>query len=432
MFASIGEIDEYFNSQSGALNANLRENRLERMKILLSYFSNPERNFKTVHIAGSKGKGTVATLLSSLLTKEGFKTGLYMSPHVYDIRERFTLSGEFFPVSLYLSVASFMVRSLSSFSFSEELGCPKPTTFELYTLYAYLLFYEANVDWAVIETGLGGRLDATNTLSPNLNIITHIEKEHTKILGSTLAEIAREKGGIITSDTPLVITELKDEAKKEIEEIAKNKNAFLYELGRDTKILSGTTFLQAMILDKKTEIILPYSSPTLREDAILSVLSLFVLGYKKSKYFDFSNLRIPARFEVIKKSGKTIILDGSHTPDSAYLLKKTLKENQYTSFDTLLISVAADKDIYSILGSLKLEPKLCILTPLDSFGKKSDFTGSLKKAESYYRGSKTEVLGFENPLSAFGKTAKGKDILVTGSFYLVSAFHAYLKEKEWH
>lgn len=209
-------LESFFDSYMPSLSSSLRENRLERMSLLLDHLGNPEKSFQTIHIAGSKGKGSTATFLSALLEKKGYSVGLYLSPHVYDIRERFTIASRFFSDEEYTLALEELQEKLSSFSLPSSLGPEKPTTFELYTAYAYLLFKRKGCKWAVIETGLGGRLDATNTISPYATLFTPIELEHTKILGSTLTEIAREKAGIMREGVPSFSFPQREEAEKEL------------------------------------------------------------------------------------------------------------------------------------------------------------------------------------------------------------------------
>ena len=147
-------LESFFDSYMPSLSSSLRENRLERMSLLLDHLGNPEKTFQTIHIAGSKGKGSTATFLSALLEGKGYSVGLYLSPHVYDIRERFTLASRFFSDEEYTLALEELQEKLSSFSLPSSLGPERPTTFELYTAYAYLLFKRKGCRWAVIETGL--------------------------------------------------------------------------------------------------------------------------------------------------------------------------------------------------------------------------------------------------------------------------------------
>jgi dihydrofolate synthase/folylpolyglutamate synthase len=163
---------------------------LANMEKMSAYYGHPERQFRTVHIAGSNGKGSVALKMAKAFEKSGLKTGLYTSPHIATFRERIKINGEMIPEEAVVRLLEFYGNA---------------TFFELTTMLAFRYFEEQKVDIAVIETGLGGRLDATNILQPELSIITSISLEHTEILGRTLEEIAREKGGIIKPPIPAVI-----------------------------------------------------------------------------------------------------------------------------------------------------------------------------------------------------------------------------------
>ena len=186
--AELETVFDTFAPESGDRRA--REHRVERMKLFLSFLGNPEKAFRTYHIAGSKGKGSTASYLSAIITGYGRKCGLYTSPHLFSVRERFTLSGAFFSDSLYINTCNKLLEKTGSFIFPSSLGPEKPTTFEMYTAFAYILFKEAGCTDAVIETGLGGRLDATNTIESEAVFITEIELEHQDVLGKTIREIA--------------------------------------------------------------------------------------------------------------------------------------------------------------------------------------------------------------------------------------------------
>lgn len=182
-----------------------RTYRLERMHALLDHFDHPEKAYKIVHVAGSKGKGSTARMISHGLSALGYATGIYASPHLIDYRERITQNGEFFSESLLLATMQHMFSHLKTFCYNDEWGSSEPTTFELLTLLALLVFKKAGCQWVVLETGLGGRLDATNVVTPEVSVITALELEHTEILGNTIETIASEKGGIIKEKVPCVV-----------------------------------------------------------------------------------------------------------------------------------------------------------------------------------------------------------------------------------
>ena len=182
MIKRIEELETAFDGYSPSMSDDrIRHSRLERMERLLDKLDHPERCYRTYHTAGSKGKGSTSAYLSALLTGSGKVCGLYTSPHLFTIRERFTLSGKLFPDDFYINVFNKLESETKDFRLPPELGAEKPTVFEMYTAYGYMLFKEYGCTDAVIETGIGGRLDATNTISPEAVFLTPIELEHTEI-----------------------------------------------------------------------------------------------------------------------------------------------------------------------------------------------------------------------------------------------------------
>jgi len=189
---------------------------LENTEALDEHFGHPHRNFKTIHIAGTNGKGSCAHTLSAILQQCGYKVGLYTSPHLVDFRERIRINGQSIPEAY---VINFVEKEMSFF---EPLA---PTFFELTTAMAFKYFSEMKVDIAVIEVGLGGRLDCTNIITPVLSVITNISLDHTQLLGSSLEQIAMEKAGIIKRGIPVVIGEATPETRPVFETIAEEQKA---------------------------------------------------------------------------------------------------------------------------------------------------------------------------------------------------------------
>ena len=189
---------------------------LQNTLTLDEHFNHPHRSFRTVHVAGTNGKGSCSHTIAAMLQSEGYKVGLYTSPHLVDFRERIRINGKCISKQY---VINFVKKERKFF---EPLH---PSFFELTTALAFKYFAEQKVDWAVIEVGLGGRLDCTNIIKPELSIITNISFDHTAFLGDTLAKIATEKAGIIKPETPVVIGEANEETKPVFENIAKQNNA---------------------------------------------------------------------------------------------------------------------------------------------------------------------------------------------------------------
>ena len=192
---------------------------LENIEQLAAMAGNPERRFKAIHIAGTNGKGSVAHLLASYCQELGLKTGLFTSPHLIDYRERIKINGIMISEQ---KVVDFFAQ------YQQKIEKISPSFFEMTTILAFDYFANEKVDIAIIEVGLGGRLDATNILPPILSVITNISLDHTKLLGNTLPEIAYEKAGIIKENTPVVIGEFHPETFPVFEKIARQKNAPLF------------------------------------------------------------------------------------------------------------------------------------------------------------------------------------------------------------
>lgn len=211
---------------------------LDNTIALDKFFNHPSTSFKSIHVAGTNGKGSVSHMLASIFQSAGYKTGLYTSPHLIDFRERIKVNGEMIAKDF---VADFVTNYQSFF---DEL---KPSFFELTVLMAFCYFKEQKVDYAIIETGLGGRLDSTNIIQPELSVITNIGLDHTQFLGSTLDLIAGEKAGIIKKDTPVVIGETHTETKPVFETIAKEKNSTITFADKSYKISYGMQQLDGSI-----------------------------------------------------------------------------------------------------------------------------------------------------------------------------------------
>ncbi|MBR4135900.1 MAG: bifunctional folylpolyglutamate synthase/dihydrofolate synthase [Bacteroidales bacterium] len=192
---------------------------LENIEALLSIIGNPERKLKAIHIAGTNGKGSVANMMASYCQERGLKTGLFTSPHLVDFRERIRINGQMITEE---EVVDFFQH------YQDQINTLEPSFFEITTALAFHYFVQQKVDIAIIEVGLGGRLDATNVLHPLLSIITNISLEHTQLLGDTIAKIAFEKAGIIKEDTPVVVGEFHPESFPVFKDIADQKKAPLF------------------------------------------------------------------------------------------------------------------------------------------------------------------------------------------------------------
>lgn len=304
---------------------------LRRTAWLLEAFGHPERAIPVIHVAGTKGKGSTAAFLTSILRASGRRVGLYTSPHLHTFRERIQLEGE--PISeeqfasLTAEIAPFNARLAS-----EMPDWGEATAFEVATVLALLAFARAGVDVAVVEVGLGGRLDATNVVEPEVSVITSISYDHTRILGETLAEIAAEKGGIIKPGRPVVSATQQPEAAETLRRIA---------VERGCELLMGDVDWQATGTSTSFDLRGPWgdyrelSSALVGrhqvENAATSAAACWVLdrgGFaipETAIRTGLATVSWPGRFELLR-TDPTIIVDGAHNVDSAQRLAETLAE----------------------------------------------------------------------------------------------------------
>ncbi|MFH0947547.1 MAG: folylpolyglutamate synthase/dihydrofolate synthase family protein [Elusimicrobiota bacterium] len=302
---------------------------LTRIINFLEKLGNPQDNIKTIHVAGTNGKGSVCAYISTVLQKAGYKVGLYTSPHLLDIRERIQINREYIPKSVF---ANFV----SNYSPS-PIPCPL-TYFELLTAMAFWYFERERVDFAVIEVGLGGRLDATNVIkNPLVSVITNISLEHTKYLGNTISKIAKEKAGIIKNNG-FVVTGTSGIALQTIKKIAKIKNARVIKPVNQQlcSVVACPRRLRPCLSAGRHKglhypVKLRLFGEHQKQNANLAAETCRFLGIPEKHIIDgLQNTVWPARFEIIrsKKQGarSKIILDVAHNPSGVISLKNSIKK----------------------------------------------------------------------------------------------------------
>lgn len=329
---------------------------LETTAAINVIFGNPDQTFKSIHIAGTNGKGSTAHLLAAILQNCGFKVGLYTSPHLLDFRERIRVNGKMIEKDC---VTNFVERFLSS-----GYNGRQASFFELTTIMAFDYFRHCNVDYAVIETGLGGRLDSTNIISPVLSIITNISFDHTQFLGDTLAKIASEKAGIIKHATPVVIGETTEETKPVFEEKAKAEGAPIrfaeeheqiaaVEHTADRLLLSTHDF--GTISDELTgDCQIKNANTVLNAVAVLRTLDIDITNETIAKSFDnvCRQTGLIGRWMKIADHPLTICDTGHNTGGMAYITNQ-LRHAKYRNL-RIVLGFVSDKDIDHILDMMPL------------------------------------------------------------------------------
>jgi dihydrofolate synthase / folylpolyglutamate synthase len=334
---------------------------LSTIRRILKGLGNPQNNFSCIHVAGTNGKGSVASALASILNTSGYKAGLYTSPHLVRFNERITINNQ--PISNANVVEAYKAVK------QVHRGSREPTFFEFTTAMAFYEFDRQKIDWAVIETGMGGRLDATNIIKPALSIITNISVEHREYLGNTIAQIAGEKGGIIKRCIPAIIGIKQKRAISVVKKIAAEKSAPFFRLGDDFKVKrnkSGafTYFgIENTWRNMQTGLLGNYQV----DNSALVIAACEVLNKKnanisiKSIKEGLANNNWPGRLEVVSKN-PFILLDGAHNLIAARNLAKYLSNNLSNRNITLVVGILDDKPYKAMLKTLLPICKRVIIT----------------------------------------------------------------------
>ncbi|MFP4491212.1 MAG: bifunctional folylpolyglutamate synthase/dihydrofolate synthase [Spirochaetaceae bacterium] len=412
----------------------IREYRLDRMRHILSIFGDPHLSIKVIHAAGSKGKGSTSLYIAKALEALGEKTGLYTSPHVTDYRERITFAGTFVPDTLIVAGGNRILGNMELLRGFGMDGSDDPTTFELLTLLAFLVFEEGGCTYGVIETGIGGRLDATNVVEPEAAVITPIELEHTDILGNTLREIAGEKAGIIKAGVPLFVSPQHEEPMQVLLRKAEEKKSPLYRysdrvLSASFSLTTEGTVVAANLKNPGAHgenLLVDFTLPILGkhqgENALLA-LSLITVLFRPDKE-SLGNItealeqaRLPGRLELID-GDPPVLLDGAHTPNSVGLVLDAYRE-VFALPPICIFGSVYGKNAEGMASILSPHCAEIIISRPGSF-KPSEPEEILRIFSKY--SSRVELLS--DPRKAFEKAialSEGcRPILVTGSFYMVA------------
>jgi dihydrofolate synthase / folylpolyglutamate synthase len=399
---------------------------------LCDFLSNPQNDFKCIHIAGTNGKGSTSHMLAAILQEAGYKTGLYTSPHLKDFRERIKINGEMIPEDV---VVDFTERTKD---ITEKI---QPSFFELTVGMAFEYFAQQKVDIAIIETGLGGRLDSTNIITPLLSIITNIGYDHMNILGDTLEKIAAEKAGIIKPGIPVIIGAMLPEIKQVFETTAAEKNAPLYHAA-ELKQVTGWEYVQHKL---KVDIVSPHSAdmksylldlPGIYQTKNLpAVLVAVELLHKEGFVITDTQLHkalaavkhltgLHGRWEMIQEN-PTVVLDVGHNEDG---IKAILQQLELTNFHHLhmVTGMVKDKDVDAVLSLLPKHASYYFTQA--AIPRALPAVELLQKAIEY--GLNGEAFSEVNIALTTAKTAAAKDdlILVCGSVYLVGEVNRFFTD----
>ena len=407
----------------------------EHTRELLSRLGNPQEGIKIIHVAGTNGKGSVCAYLNAMLLAGGKKTGLFTSPHLVRINERFQINGEDVSDEQFLDAFLKVEKAAKEY---EAEGEGHPSYFETLFLMGMLIFKEAGVEYLVMETGLGGRLDATNVVEkPLACIITSISRDHTEYLGDTLEAIAGEKAGIIKAGVPVIYdasqpgpTSVIAAKAKEMGSPAWPMEPSFYEM--KTQSREGITFTFAYPGGEKAELAIPYVAKYQMMNASLAFYTMHILQDvhdipKNVLAEGLSKIKWPCRMEM---AAPGVIIDGAHNEDGIAQFVSTAgyfaKENEIT----ILFTAVADKHYHEMIGEIceGIHPSHVVATQIDG----SRVVPAEVLAEDFRKAGCTDVCA-EPEIGAAYEKALGKKgsgmLFCVGSLYLAGELKAYLAKR---
>lgn len=428
--ASLNYLDSLVNNERiigpQYTSANFGLGRITR---ILSALGNPHKTFRSAHVAGTKGKGSTATMLAEMLRGCGMKVGLYTSPHLLDIRERIVVGGE------KISESAFAKAIGTVSAIAPKARVPEPTYFEVLTAAAFLYFAEQKIEVAVVETGLGGRLDATNVLSPDVVGLTSISFDHVAQLGSTLESIAREKAGIMKKGVPVISAAQRPNVKDIFREAAAAVSAPLHFADEEVDFSYRFEFSRDAGRHARICLTTPTSRfehvhvPLLGEhQAVNCTIALRMLDVLKGRGFaiddqravaGLANVNLPGRMQMIRENPR-ILVDGAHNAASIDALMRAIGQN--ITYDSMVVIFGCnkDKDVAGMIRRIQLGADKVIFT---SAGSPRSAEAAELAAQYMEVSGKMAQVGRtlqEAMHIAMGAISREDIICITGSFYLVA------------
>jgi dihydrofolate synthase/folylpolyglutamate synthase len=423
-YKSIDKIYNLVNFELTGIATPSKEFRLDRMITACKLLGNPQKKIRTIHVAGTKGKGSISALIAAILQGCGYRVGLYTSPHINTLRERIQIN---FSAIDHCSLVD-LVENVIPLLEKNMVNQKALTFFETMTLFSFLYFASNNVDFQVIETGLGGRLDATNVVDPCLTVITPISMDHTYLLGDTIESIALEKAGIIKTGVPLVVSLQQDKALEVLSKVADDKNVDLIETFSRVKITMIKEVFNGQnvefVMDSNTfSCFLPLIGQHQIENLATALAAVNVAGVIVGKGLEkgMNILKLPGRIQTLKTKPCLLIVDVAHNPISMKRLSSTLTKSFNKYSPSIILGMTTGHDVDGVLEELAtINP---ILFPVKHFHPKAvNPEDIVQKAISHglkvcYNKTQNTI---EPTLNKLLLGAKENDlILATGSFSVV-------------
>jgi len=408
---------------------------LERTEKILELLGDPHKKIKCIHIAGTNGKGSTTAMISKILLEEGYKVGMYTSPFLEEFEERIQINGE----NITKDDLSMMVSEVSeAVDKVVALGYDHPTEFEIITCTMFLYFYKQNVDFAVVEVGLGGRLDSTNVIVPMVSVITSISFDHMNILGNSLGEIASEKAGIIKRGIPVVLFPQEEESLRVIEKACSEKNSTIIKVAADSAHYLET-------IDCKQHISLETSKE--KYDIILSLLGkhqLLNCAVAVNTIEELIRQGVSIRKEnIISALGKVewhgrlevmntkplIVIDGAHNIDGINKLRDSVERHFKYEKMILILGILADKQVEEMIKTIAVEAERVIAVTPNS--ERAQLAEELKAVIDKHNVRCEAVEDYKEAyLRALSYCGNEDLLLISGSLYMIGDMRKIIKNRE--
>lgn len=398
---------------------------LSRVKALLASLGDPQDRFLSVHIAGTKGKGSTGAMLESCLRAAGYTTGLYSSPHLINFTERIQVNGRQIPESDLVGLVERLKPHVDVL--------PEISTYELTTASAFMYFADNQVEAAVVEVGLGGRLDATNVIHPRVSVITSLSYDHTHLLGESLSKIAAEKAGIIKSDTPVVLAPQQLEAEHVVRAIAEERNAPVLQVNRDWHYAAGSRDFEAQTFqvwregqeDSKVDLSIPLLGHHQVQNGALAFAALQSASERglpieiRHIQEGMASTNWPGRFQILSQE-PAIVLDSAHNRDSALKLRIALDDYFPGRMVTMVFGASSDKDVRGMF--LELAPRVARVILTQANHPRSEDPLALAGLARAFGFEADVVLPVSAAMQRATEQAKRDEVvLATGSLFVVGS-----------
>lgn len=429
---------------------------LDRTEKILELLGNPHKKLKCIHIAGTNGKGSTTAMVTTILVKAGYKVGSYISPFIEEFEERMQINNKNISKGELSEVVTEVSKAVEKVV---ELGYSNPTEFEIITCAGFLYFYKNNIDFAVVEVGMGGRLDSTNVITPVLSIIASISLDHTLILGDTIAKIAYEKAGIIKEGIPVVMFPGQKQSEEVIERLCREKKCKLVKVSQDSAVYLGkenikhieSTSMGGSVRTSNNAITQKLKVKTLNNDYIID-LSLLgkhqllncsvavhaieeLIGQgtmitREDIITGLGKVAWPARLEVMHKK-PLVVIDGAHNIDGIEKLTQSI--DMYFNYKkiVLILGILADKQVEEMIKTIV--PKVSRVITVTPHSDRAELCEELKVQVEKYTMNCESIENYED---AYKKALSYCDeddlLLVSGSLYMVGDMRRIMRNVHSH